>query len=76
MATAVTSSCRSAALRTYREKHNIVRAELARWAGIDANTLYRYETGRTAVPRYVVHLYRYYVRLYRDRLRGGKEAIE
>jgi hypothetical protein len=29
------------------------------------------------IPRYVPHLYRYYVRLFKDKMRGGgKEASE
>lgn len=69
------SECRAKALREYREKHGLVRADLARWAGIAANTLYRYETARVPIPRYVFHLYRHFVRLRRDK-RQGKEAIE
>jgi predicted transcriptional regulator len=70
------SVCRAKALRDYREKYGFVRAELGRWAGIDGGTLYRYETGRSPVPRYVFHLYRYYVRLKNKDKNRGREAIE
>lgn len=68
------SACRAEALRNYREKHGVVRNRIAKWAEIDGNTLYRYESARSPIPRYVFHLYRYYVKQQRKGL--GKEAIE
>jgi predicted transcriptional regulator len=68
------SPCRAEALRNFREKHKVVRNRIAKWAEIDGNTLYRYETARSPIPRYVFHLYRYYVK--QQRKGGEREAIE
>jgi hypothetical protein len=70
------SACRAKALRDYREKHSLVREEIGRWAGIGGVTLYRYETGRSPIPRYVFHLYRYYVQQRRKGWEKAKGGIE
>lgn len=62
-----------------RLKHGIKRAQMARFFGLEGQTLWRWEMGQDHAPLYATHLYHYYLNRFgylEDSAEGRRQDVE